>query len=485
MVRALSEGAGSTEIEISSSVLQFESARFICSWENMKKHSFSRSLASFASLTSLGLAFMLAACSDSGDDNSSSNGGNGAGGGAATGGGSSTGGGTSSGTHWVGTWATGLQATEPRNLPVGAPDTEPTPDDPGFAGNTLRQIVHVSIGGSKLRLRLSNEYGVAPVTLEQVHVANSMGNGAIDTATDKALAFSGMPSVTIAAGQAVDSDTLDYDLAALSNLAITIKFGAQSKDVTGHPGSRTTSYLQTGDAVTADSLPDAIKTAHWYFIAGVDVMAAQKSAAVVVLGDSLTDGRGSTTDGNDRWTDALSARLQADPNTAHVAVLNQGIGGNALMYGGIGPTGKSRFEHDVLAMPGVKWFIVLEGVNDIGGASEDISGNLIATYQEFITKAHDKGVKAFGAPILPFKTNTNYDKGDHLAQRAAVNEWIRTSGEFDAVVDLDAAVSDPADPDKLRDDFAMLPASVGTDYLHLNPAGYKAMGDAVDLTLFK
>ena len=214
-------------------------------------------------------------------------------------------------------------------------------------------------------------------------------------------------------------------------------------------------------------------------------MAEQKSAALVVLGDSLTDGRGSTTDGNDRWTDALAARLQADASTAHIAVVNQGIGGNAVLSGGIGPTGKSRFDHDVLGTPGVKWFIVLEGVNDIGNASTDISGDLIATFQEFISKAHAKDVKAFGATILPFKTNTNYDKGDHLAQRAAVNEWIRTSGEFDAAVDLDAAVRDPADPDKLRDDFATLPSSVGTDYLHLNPMGYQAMGDAVDLTLLK
>jgi lysophospholipase L1-like esterase len=156
-----------------------------------------------------------------------------------------------------------------------------------------------------------------------------------------------------------------------------------------------------------------------------------------------------------------------------------------LLSGGIGPTAKTRFDHDVLGMPGVKWFIVLAGVNDIGGATSDISSDLIATFQEFITKAHAQDVKAFGATILPFKTNTNYDKGDHLAQRATVNEWIRTGGEFDAVIDLDAAVRDAADPDKLRDDFAELPPSVGTDYLHLNPLGYKAMGEAVDLALFK
>ncbi|MFZ5890482.1 MAG: SGNH/GDSL hydrolase family protein [Myxococcota bacterium] len=451
----------------------------------MKKLSFVPSLASLA----VAFAFMTASCSDSGSSDSS-NGGSSSGGAAAGGNTSATGGksgtgGTPAGTHWVGTWATGLQLTEPRNLPTPAPDSEPTPENPGFAGNTLRQIIHVSMGGSKLRLRLSNEYGVAPVTFEEVHVANSMGGGAIDPATDKALAFSGMPSVTIPAGQAVNSDTFDYALAPLADLAITVKIGAQSKDVTGHPGSRTNSYLQMGASVSEAALPNALKTAHWYFIAELDVLADEKAAAVVILGDSLTDGRGSTTDGNDRWPDALSRRLQADASTAHIAVLNQGIGGNALLFGGIGPNAKSRFDHDVLAMPGVKWFIVLEGVNDIGNSTTDISNDLIAVYEEFITKAHANNIKAYGAPILPFKTNTNYDKGDHLAQRAKINEWMRTSGKFDAVVDLDAAVRDPADPDKLQEAFATLPSSVGTDYLHLNPAGYKAMGDAVDLALFK
>ncbi len=386
--------------------------------------------------------------------------------------------------HWVGTWATGLQTTEPRNLPMPADDMKPTPDNPGFAGNTLRQIVRVTLAGSKLRLRLSNEYGVAPVEFESVHVAKSLGGGAIDPASDRALTFSnGAGAISLAPGQAIYSDTFDFSLPAISDLAITIKFGAQSKDVTGHPGSRTTSYLQSGNAVSNPSLPDALTTAHWYFISELDVQADEKAGAVVILGDSLTDGRGSTTDGNDRWPDALARRLQAIPATANVAVLNQGIGGNALVAGGIGPTGKSRFEHDVLGMAGVKWFIVLEGVNDIGTATTDVSNDLLAAYQEMIRKAHEKGIKAFGATILPFKTS-GYDQGDHLAQRQKVNDWIRTPGHFDAVIDLDAAVRDAADPDKLQEGFATLPPNVGTDYLHLNPAGYRAMADAVDLNLF-
>jgi lysophospholipase L1-like esterase len=387
--------------------------------------------------------------------------------------------------HWVGTWATALQTTEPRNLPTPAPDTAPSPENPGFAGNTLRQAIRVSMGGSEVRLRLSNEFGVDPVTFDAVHVAPSQGGGAIDAEADVALSFAGSASVTLQPGEVVSSDAFAFALAPLMDVAISIKFGAQSKQVTGHPGSRTTSYLQTGDAVTAPALPDALRTAHWYFISGLDVMAPAEAAAVVVLGDSLTDGRGTTTDGNDRWPDVLAQRLQADPALSHIGVLNMGIGGNAVVNGGIGPTAKTRFDHDVLGMPGVKWFIVLEGVNDIGGSSTDVSPALIAAYEEFVTKARAQNVKAFGSPILPFKTNTGYGTPARLPQRLSVNEWVRTSGTFDAVVDLDKPVQDPADPDKLLTDFATLPASVGTDFLHLNPAGYKAMGEAVDLTLFK
>jgi lysophospholipase L1-like esterase len=465
----------------------------------MKKASLNQTLGFLALI-----ALAAYSCSDSDSSGSSSGGSSATGGtssqsggtsgassgGAATEGGSNGdatagGGGDSAESKWVGTWATGLQITEPRNLPTPADDSMAYPEDAGFAGNTLREVIHVSIGGTRLRLRLSNEYGTTPITLESVHVARSLGGGEIDTATDTALAFSGMPEVTIPAGEAVTSDAFDYALAPLSDVAISIKIGMQSSEVTGHPGSRTTSYLQTGDAVTRSTLPDALKTAHWYFTSELDVMADEKSAAVVVLGDSLTDGRGTTTDGNDRWTDDLAIRLQANEATSSVAVLNQGIGGNAVINGGIGPLAKDRFDHDVLGMSGVKWFIVLEGVNDIGGATTDISDELIAAYDEFIAKAHDKNIKAYGVPILPFKQNTNYDTPDRQAMRAKVNDWIRTSGKFDAVIDLDAAVRDPADPDKLKDDFATLPASVGTDYLHLNPAGYKAMSDAVDLTLFE
>jgi lysophospholipase L1-like esterase len=393
---------------------------------------------------------------------SGSGSGSGGAGAAATGGAPSNGGAS----HWVGTWACAPQTTEPNNLPPS----------PGLSGNTLRQMVRVSIGGTVLRLRLSNEYGTNPVSLSSAHVALSKGGGAIDTTTDKALRFAGTPTVTIAAGASVWSDALDFDLAPLSNLAITLHFASQSGDVTGHPGSRTTSYLQSGEAVTAASFSAAVKTEHWYFITGLDVMADKASAAVVVLGDSITDGRGSTTNQNDRWPDVLAERLQARASTSGIGVLNMGIGGNAILSGGLGPTATKRFDHDVLEQSGVRWLIVLEGVNDIGaGGDSTVASKLIDAYQAFIAKTKPANLRAYGVPILPI-AGSAYAGGE--SARSSVNEWIRTSLAFDAVIDLDAAVRDPADPTRL------LALYDSGDHLHPSAAGYRKMGEAIDLALF-
>lgn len=258
-------------------------------------------------------------------------------------------------THWVGTWATAPQLVEPHNLPP----------EPGLAGNTLRQVVRVSLGGSRLRARFSNEFGISPVTLNAVHLAASTGASAIDPETDRALTFDGEPRVTIEAGHAVVSDPFPFDLKPRSDVAFTIHFGETSPDVTGHPGSRTTSYLQSGNTVSAVALPDAARTDHWYIIAGIDVVTPPEAAAVVVLGDSITDGRGSGTNEQNRWPDELARRLHENPGTGHVAVLNQGIGGNCVLRECLGPAGLIRFERDVLGQSGVRWLIVLEGINDI------------------------------------------------------------------------------------------------------------------------
>jgi lysophospholipase L1-like esterase len=328
-------------------------------------------------------------------------------------------------------------------------------------------------------VQFSNTYGSSPVTIKAAHLAVSKGGSAIEPATDKALTFQGASSITIQAKEAVYSDTIDFNVAPLSNLAVSIYFGETSADVTGHPGSRTTSYIQSGNAVTATNMESAAKTDHWYNLSGIDLWLDDSYACVVTLGDSITDGRGSTTNGNDRWPDNLARRLQADPNTAKIGVLNQGIGGNAVVAGGLGPTALERFKHDVLGQSGVRWVIILNGVNDIGGSkSPKVATDLIAAYEQFIDKAHANKILVYGVPILSFG-GSMYDSNDHEAARQTVNKWVRTSGKFDAVIDLDAAVRDPANPTKL------LPAYDTGDHLHLNVAGYQKMAEAIGLDLFK
>jgi lysophospholipase L1-like esterase len=369
--------------------------------------------------------------------------------------------------NWVGAWVTAQQLTETANMPPS----------PGLTSNTLRQIFQVSIGGQRIRLRFSNEYGSGPVTLQAVHCAKSVSGHQIDATTDKTLSFNGSGSVTIPQQQAVLSDPFDFTLAPLSKVAVSIYFGDTPTGITGHPGSRTTSYLQTGNGVAAASLTSPVTTEHWYILSGLDVVADEDTHAVVILGDSITDGRGSTTNGNNRWPDDLAKRLQANASTTKVAVLNQGIGGNAVLSGGLGPTALLRFDGDVLGQSGVHWVIIFEGVNDIGYSSgATVATNLINAYAQFVTKAHDKGVLAYGATITPFGANSYYTVA-HEEARQAVNQWIRSAGNFDAVVDFDAAVRDEANAINLL-------SAYSSDGLHLNPTGYQKMADSIDLTLF-
>ncbi len=371
--------------------------------------------------------------------------------------------------HWVGTWGCGPQLTEPSNLP-------PAP----LANSTLRQFIHVTLGGKQLRVRFSNEFGTNPVTISSVHVAlaagaGSAGAGDIDPTTEKALTFHDSLSATIPPGEIVLSDPLAYDLPSLTNLAVSIHFGdISATTITGHPGSRTTSFIQPGRAISAASLPAAAKTAHWYIITGIEVLADASSKAIVVLGDSITDGRGSTTDGNNRWADILAQRLSTNAATTGVAVLNMGIGGNGV-FGGLGPSAQTRFDRDVLSQSGARWVVVSEGVNDIaGGASAQ---SLTNAYAQFVHKAQARNLRAYGATITPFGGHGYYTAA-HEAVRQAVNSWIRTSGMFDAVIDFDAVVRNPVTLTNL------LAAYDTGDGLHLNPAGYRAMANSVELSLF-
>jgi lysophospholipase L1-like esterase len=357
---------------------------------------------------------------------------------------------------------------------------------------TLRQIVHLSIGGSELRVHLSNRFGTAPLHFTGVHIAKvaSPVSDKIVAGSDKALSFSGTPDITIPAGADYLSDPITFSAPALSDLAITFYAEALPAEQTGHPGSRATSYLGHGDLVGAPEIPNAKKVEHWYFIAGIDVIAPENAASIVTLGDSITDGHGATTDGNDRWPDVLAKRLEtANKSKKKLAVLNHGIGGNRLLNPGLGPDALARFDHDVLAQAGVKYLIVLEGINDIGTLTRDADApdsehemlvrRMLAAYEQIIARAHTHGIKVIGATVLPFVGGGYYHPGPRTEQdRQAVNQWIRAPGHFDAMVDLDKVTRDPDHPDRL------LPAFDCGDHLHPSPAGYRAMAEAIPASLF-
>ena len=367
--------------------------------------------------------------------------------------------------RWVGTWSAAPQRTEPANMPPA----------PGLADATLRQVVHVSLGGRRLRVRFSNAFGSKPVTILSAHVAKPAGAAAIQAPSRKPLAFGGRSSVTIPQGAPIVSDPVDFDLDPLSDLAITVRVKDPTNAVTGHPGARCTSYLQAGDAIADPDLPRAVRAPHWYYLCGVDVD-APSAAAVAVLGDSITDGRGSPTDGNGRWTDHLARRLHEGKATSLVGVLNQALGGNRLLHDGLGPNALARLDRDVLAQPAVRWLIVLEGINDLGTRSAK-ARDLIGAYEQIIERAHDRGIKTFGATILPCG-GSFYSSPELEAARQEVNAWIRGSGRFDAVVDFDAATRDPRNPSHLSAE------ADGGDHLHPGPEGYRIMAAAIDLELF-
>jgi lysophospholipase L1-like esterase len=295
--------------------------------------------------------------------------------------------------------------------------------------------------------------------------------------------------VLIPPGAEFISDPLELATGPLADLAVTFHLDAPPVGETGHPGSRATSYYVHGDQVSAAALTGPRQIDHWYQVSEIDVLAAPSAAAVVALGDSITDGHGATTNGNDRWTDVLARKIFAQAETPHVGVVNEGIGGNHLLTGGLGPNALARFDRDVLAPAGVRWVIVLEGVNDLGALSlkGDVSPaehaalveHMLAAYGQMIARAHAHGLLVYGATITPFVGSDYYRPGPQSeADRMAVNQWIRAAGHFDAVVDLDAVLRDPAHPDRL------LPAYDSGDHLHPSPAGYNAMGSSISPALF-
>ena len=437
--------------------------------------------------------------------------------------------------HWVGIWGAMPQPVEPANLP-NTPYVRKTPwripssntvksrpnlpqfqnsTEVIFRNSTLRQTVSVTQDASVIRLQLSNVFGGSDLPITAASVAyptnGSAGASSIEIGSLQRVTFSGNSSFMIPNGAVVFSDPLNFSVSAKQSIAITLYLagGQASTAITGHPGSRTTSWMATGNLVTAadiagGTLPQRVE--HWYFLAGIDAWLPRSHSALVIVGDSITDGRGSTTDGDDRWPDQLVSRLQANSNgyknsngnsnnndhddgtattAAAVSVINEAAGGNRVVMDGIGPNALGRVDRDVVAQTGVGYAMVFEGVNDIGTADASIislrkvGDRLLAAYDQIVLRLHRVGIPVFGATITPFGGGEQgYDDPAREAGRLRVNEWIRTSGRFDAVVDFDAAVRDAINGSRLRPEYD------SGDYLHLNPAGYKAMAEAVDLTLF-
>ena len=382
-------------------------------------------------------------------------------------------------THWVGSWATSVQIPEDRNT-LPAADLE---------NATLRQVVRVTLGGERIRVRLSNAFGTQPLRIDAAAVARSADPGSARIGGSVALTFSGQSAIVIPAGADYISDPVNLAVPANSHLAISLYLPAAPARQTGHPGSRATSYLVHGNRVAAPDLPGAQTANRWYQIAGVDVEAPARAAAIVTFGDSITDGYGVRPNTDTRWPDVLARRLQADPATRHLSVLNHGIGGNRVLLDELGPNALARFERDVLAQPGVRFLIILEGVNDLGTSTREapigeeahraLVRNIIAAYAQMIQRARARGIRVIGATIIPYGTSAYYHPDEaNEADRQAINAWIRAPGQFDAVVDFDAVLRDPADPRR------MLPALDSGDGLHPSLSGYEAMANAVPLSLF-
>ncbi len=381
--------------------------------------------------------------------------------------------------RWLGTWASSQQIPEPRNaLPAAA-----------LRDATLRQIVHLTVGGHELRVRFANVFGTTPLHILAAHLAVPVSRltGAIDPASDTALTFGGRSSVVIPPGAVYYSDPVAFNARPLSDLAVSLYLRKPPSPQTSHPGSRETSFLLHGNHVAAAQLPGAMRFNHWFFLSGLDVRVHGPAAAIVTLGDSITDGHATPNDSNTRWPDDLARRLQAAPATRRLSVLNVGTGGNRLLRYGLGPDALARFDRDVLAQPGVRYLIVIEGVNDLGMAglhgpltaagNAALVRNITGAYRQIILRAHAHGITVIGGTITPFAGSTYYHPSAAiLRDRRAINAWIRAPGHFDAVADFARQVRDPRHPQRLA------PRYDSGDHLHPNPAGYQAMANAIPLS---
>ena len=383
--------------------------------------------------------------------------------------------GKSASTKWVGTWATS---------PF---DGDPWHQVPTLVDSTLREIVHTSIAGTALRVRLTNEFGREPLRIDAATVGTSAGVSSVDAGSLHDLTFGGSASIVIPPGAEVLSDPVSMATPAFANLAISLYLPLQQvSDVSVHSSAQQDNFIQTGNHVRDASLGSPVVTGSWYFLKGVDVEpTSNRAAAVVAYGDSITDGALSTENLNHRWPDYLAVRLQNNPATANLSVLDEGIGGNCVLIHCVGPNALARFDRDVLSQAGVKYVIVLESINDIGSlhnpnrpeyklTAEDLEQGLA----QLVARAHEHGIKVFGATLTPYKGAGYFtEKGEQI--REAVNQWILTSGVFDGTIDFDKATRDASNP------LMYSSQADGGDHLHPKDAGYSMMADSIDLSLFR
>ena len=376
--------------------------------------------------------------------------------------------------HWVATWGASPEPTSFR-----APNTV----NPSFANQTLRLVVHTSLGGSQARVRLSNAFGTESLVVGAAHIALRAEGAKIVQGTDRVLTFAGAASITIPPGALAVSDSVKLDVPALSDVAVTIYLPGTSGQATWHVAAGSTNYISpAGDFTGSPDMPIDHTAKSWFYLSDLEVAAPKQTLALVTLGDSITEGARSTPDTNHRWPDFLAARLRA--SHIQTAVVNQGIGGNRLLHDIAGQNALARLDRDVISQSGAGYVTVLLGINDIGYSVRNqptqgvTAEELIAAHLQIIARVHERGLKVFGCTLTPFE-DAPYFTQDGEAKREAVNNFIRTGGAYDGVIDFDAAVRDPNHPNKL------LPANDSGDHLHPNDAGYQATANAVDLSLFK
>lgn len=393
--------------------------------------------------------------------------------------------------HWVSAWATSVM------LPMSLPGLPP---EPSLEDQTIRMIVRPTIGAQRIRVKLSNDFGTSPLVIDAARIALTDVGPKIKSGTDRELKFGGNKRVTIPAGAPIFSDPVDLPVTAFSEVSISIHVASRPTGPTSHFQAQEGSYVAgPGDLTAKAELPSPNHRPAWYFLSSLQVWAPSSTTTIVALGDSIT--QGTSNKPNQLYTDypnQLAQRLASERNEPHIAVVNQGIGGNRILNDAAGVSALARFDRDVLSVPGVTSVILLEGINDIGFprirfaeiknfpvpkenpfAAQRVSAEeMILGLQQIIARAHEHRIKIYGATLTPFEGTNSYD-ADGESVRQAVNKWIRSTKDYDGIFDFDALLRDPAHPTKLRADYD------SGDNIHPSPAGYKAMADTISLSLLR